>query len=42
MSRYDGPRTGAIPSQAQGETVNLWIYLLPYIEQDNVYKLSAL
>jgi prepilin-type N-terminal cleavage/methylation domain-containing protein len=42
MSRYDGARTGAVPSQAQGERGNLWIYLLPYIEQDNIYKLSPL
>jgi prepilin-type N-terminal cleavage/methylation domain-containing protein len=42
MSRYDGTRTGGVPSQAQGERGNLWIYLLPYIEQDNVYKLSDL
>src|SRR5262249_8994224 len=42
MSRYDGARTGAVASQAQGERGNLWIYILPYIEQDNVYRLSAL
>lgn len=42
MSRYDGTRTGALPNQAQGERSNLWIHLLPYIEQDNIYKLSAL
>ncbi len=42
MSRYDGSKTGGIPSQAQGERGNLWIYLLPYIEQDNVGKLSNL
>jgi type II secretory pathway pseudopilin PulG len=42
MSRYDGARTGGIASQAQGERGNLWIYLLPYIEEDNVYKLSDL
>jgi len=42
MSRYDGSRTGAIPSQAQGERSNLWISLLPFIEQDNVQKMSAL
>src|SRR5262245_10829087 len=40
MSRYNGLRTGGIPTQTQGERGNLWIYLLPYIEQDNVYKLS--
>ena len=42
MSRYDGTRTGANPGQAQGERGNLWIYILPYLEQDNVYKLSDL
>jgi prepilin-type N-terminal cleavage/methylation domain-containing protein len=42
MSRYDGTRTGGVATQAQGERGNLWIYLLPYIEQDNVYKLSDL
>src|SRR5262245_39256193 len=33
MSRYDGTKPGE-------EKGNLWIYLLPYIEQDNVYRLS--
>src|SRR5262249_10162908 len=42
MSRYDGTRTGPNAWQAQGERSNLWISLLPFIEQDNVYKLSAL
>ena len=42
MSRYDGTRTGGNTAQAQGERGNLWIYLLPYIEQDNIYKLSPL
>ncbi len=42
MSRHDGTRTGGVPTQAQGERGNLWIYLLPYIEQDNIYKLSDL
>jgi len=42
MSRYDGTRTGANPGQDQGERSNLWISLLPYIEQDNVYRLSGL
>jgi len=42
MSRYDGARTGANSWQAQGERSNLWISLLPHIEQDNVYRLSAL
>ena len=39
MARYDGSRTGANAWQAQGERSNLWISLLPYIEQDNVYKI---
>jgi prepilin-type N-terminal cleavage/methylation domain-containing protein len=42
MSRYDGTRTGPNLNQSQGERGNLWIYILPYIEQDNVYKLSFL
>jgi prepilin-type N-terminal cleavage/methylation domain-containing protein/prepilin-type processing-associated H-X9-DG protein len=42
MSRYDGARTGANASQAQGERSNLWISLLPYIEQDNIFRLSPL
>jgi prepilin-type N-terminal cleavage/methylation domain-containing protein len=42
MSRYDPTRTGGVPTQAQGERGNLWIYILPYIEQDGVYKLSDL
>jgi len=42
MSRYDGARTGGNPQQDQGERGNLWIYLLPYIEQDNVYRMSNL
>jgi len=42
MSRYDGTKTGGIASQAQGERGNLWTYILPYMEQDNVYKLSNL
>jgi prepilin-type N-terminal cleavage/methylation domain-containing protein len=42
MARYDGSRTGGNANQAQGERGNLWIYILPYIEQDNVYKLSNL
>jgi prepilin-type N-terminal cleavage/methylation domain-containing protein len=41
MSRYDGTKTGDNPTQAQGERGNLWIYLLPYIEQDNVARLST-
>jgi len=42
MSRYDGTKKGGNPNQDQGEKGNLWIYILPYIEQDNVYKLSPL
>jgi prepilin-type N-terminal cleavage/methylation domain-containing protein len=42
MSRYDGSRTGANAWQSQGERSNLWISILPYIEQDNVYRLSSL
>jgi prepilin-type N-terminal cleavage/methylation domain-containing protein len=42
MARYDGTKTGGVTSDAQGERGNLWIYLLPYIEQDNVAKLSVL
>jgi prepilin-type N-terminal cleavage/methylation domain-containing protein len=48
MSRYDPARTtpdvnpGGVASDAQGERGNLWIYLLPYIEQDNIAKLSNL
>jgi len=40
MSRYDGTIAGTNPSQDQGEKSNLWISLLPFIEQDNVYKQS--
>src|SRR5262245_13291396 len=37
MGRCGDPTlTCAVP----GERGNLWIYILPYIEQDNVYKLS--
>jgi prepilin-type N-terminal cleavage/methylation domain-containing protein/prepilin-type processing-associated H-X9-DG protein len=42
MSRLDNTRTGGVTSDAQGERGNLWIYLLPYIEQDNVFRLSPL
>ena len=42
MSRFDGTQTGPNLNQAQGERSNLWINLLPYIEEDNVYKLSFL
>jgi prepilin-type N-terminal cleavage/methylation domain-containing protein len=37
MSRYM-PKSGPNTWQDQAEKGNLWIYLLPYIEQDNVYK----
>src|SRR5215210_5541513 len=42
MSRYDGSKTGPNTGQAQGERSNLWTSLLPFIEQDNVFKLSFL
>jgi prepilin-type N-terminal cleavage/methylation domain-containing protein/prepilin-type processing-associated H-X9-DG protein len=42
MSRLDPTRRGNNTWQDQAEKGNLWIYLLPYIEQDNVYKLSEL
>ena len=42
MSRADTTKRGGNPSQEQAEKGNLWIYLLPYIEQDNIYKLSSL
>jgi len=42
MSRLDSSKRGGIPSQDQAEKGNLWVHLLPYIEQDNVYKLSEL
>jgi len=42
MCRYDGSKTGGVASDPQGERGNLWIYLLPYIEQDNIAKLSVL
>ena len=38
MSRYQ-PRPGTTTSGEQAEKGNLWIYILPYIEQDNVFKL---
>jgi prepilin-type N-terminal cleavage/methylation domain-containing protein len=41
MSRYM-PRAGGNPAQEQAEKGNLWIYLLPFIEQKNVYDLSNL
>src|SRR6184192_4104960 len=36
LSRY----TPAAQNNGVEEKGNLWIYLLPYIEQDNIYKLS--
>jgi prepilin-type N-terminal cleavage/methylation domain-containing protein/prepilin-type processing-associated H-X9-DG protein len=39
MSRYK-PMPGTTASGEQAEKGNLWIYLLPYIEQDNIFKLS--
>ncbi len=39
MSRFKA-MPGTTPSGDQAEKGNLWIYLLPYIEQDNIYKLS--
>ncbi len=42
MSRFDRAQTGPLTNQAQGERSNLWIHLLPHIEQDNVAKLSFL
>jgi hypothetical protein len=42
MSRYDGTRTSPSTGSDVGEKGNLWIYLLPYIEQDNLYKMSSL
>src|SRR5688572_12022563 len=39
MSRYDGTVPGN-PGGEAGEKSNLWISLLPFIEQDNVYRLS--
>ncbi len=42
LSRYDGTRTGGVAGQPQGERGNIWIYLLPFIEQDNVARLSVL
>jgi prepilin-type N-terminal cleavage/methylation domain-containing protein len=42
MSRADTTKRGPNTNQDQAEKGNLWIYILPYIEQDNVYKLSPL
>jgi prepilin-type N-terminal cleavage/methylation domain-containing protein len=42
LSRYNGARTGGVAGQPQGERSNLWISILPYIEQDPVAKLSEL
>ena len=36
LSRYDGTKTGGNPSQPQGERSNIWISILPYIEQDTI------
>jgi len=41
MSRYQ-PRSGPNTWQDQAEKGNLWVHILPYIEQDNVYRLSPL
>ncbi len=41
MSRY-GPKAGGVSTQEQAERGNLWVHLLPYIEQENVFKLSSL
>jgi len=41
MSRYM-PKNGPNAWQDQAEKGNLWVHLLPYIEQDNVYRLSPL
>jgi len=41
MSRYM-PKNGPNSWQDQAEKGNLWIYILPYLEQDNVYRLSPL
>jgi prepilin-type N-terminal cleavage/methylation domain-containing protein len=42
MARYDGTKTGPNLNQSQGERSNLWINILPYIEQDNIFKMSFL
>jgi prepilin-type N-terminal cleavage/methylation domain-containing protein/prepilin-type processing-associated H-X9-DG protein len=42
LSRYDGTKTGGVPGQPPGERSNLFILLLPYIEQQNVANLSEL
>ena len=39
-ARYN-PRPGLTATGEQAEKGNIWIYILPYIEQDNIYKLSA-
>jgi prepilin-type N-terminal cleavage/methylation domain-containing protein len=41
MSRYM-PRSGGNSWQDQAEKGNLWIYILPHLEQDNVARLSQL
>jgi prepilin-type N-terminal cleavage/methylation domain-containing protein/prepilin-type processing-associated H-X9-DG protein len=42
MCRYDGTKTSPSTGTDVGEKGNLFIYLLPYIEQDNIAKLSVL
>lgn len=41
MSRYM-PKAGGLPNQEQAEKGNLFIYMLPFIEQQNIYNLSGL
>jgi len=40
MSRYTNNGVYTVAGQDTGEKSNLWISLLPYIEQDNIYRLS--
>ena len=40
MSRYTNNGVVTIAGQDPGEKSNLWISLLPFIEQDNIYKQS--
>ena len=40
MSRYQA-KPGTTASGEQAEKGTLWVYILPYIEQDNIFKLSA-
>jgi prepilin-type N-terminal cleavage/methylation domain-containing protein/prepilin-type processing-associated H-X9-DG protein len=42
MSRADWTKTGPNLWQQQGQAENLWVALLPYIEQQNTYNLSFL